>query len=217
MMLLETIRSCYNKLLLQHDLDLNVYQMSHTVLCNRILHWVMVPIETLSFIILLYSLMAFLIIRLLVSEKQFASKDNRWNYLPGFKQSSLTSTKGMSSILRHLLSTVGVFLGSLSFMVSTDLVGFFSLLVHIMPIQWILKVEYSILSQNFSLQRKVNLIQRHHLDLMYFSAINTVVSWTLQVCVGHWILEKNNPSLISNTNLISMLAILQPIVIAWKS
>jgi len=42
------------------------------------------------------------------------------------------------------------------------------------------------------------------------------VAWILQVGVGHWILEGNQPNL-ANTNEVSWLAMTQSVLIAWKS
>mmetsp|Transcript_66344 Transcript_66344/g.185482 ORF Transcript_66344/g.185482 Transcript_66344/m.185482 type:complete len:157 (+) Transcript_66344:208-678(+) len=42
------------------------------------------------------------------------------------------------------------------------------------------------------------------------------IAWIFQVCVGHWIWEKNEPN-IANRHSVSVLSICQSVLIAWSS
>ena len=42
------------------------------------------------------------------------------------------------------------------------------------------------------------------------------ISWVLQVGVGHWVLEKNQPN-VATIDQVSFLAVLESVLIAWKS
>jgi hypothetical protein len=47
-------------------------------------------------------------------------------------------------------------------------------------------------------------------------ASSWTIAWSLQVGVGHWLLEHNQPN-VANINEVSWLAMTQSVLIAWSS
>ena len=134
----------------KHIVDLEVYRASHQNGANRILHWILIPVETAGFFTLAESMLS------------------RY-YHPS------------ETILRSARWSLGL----LSFRLAQDDggIGIAVLLFHLfMPrvrVPWL------------------------------------VVSWVVQICVGHWIFEQNQPTLQQGT--ASSLSMLTSVLIAWKS
>ena len=53
-------------------------------------------------------------------------------------------------------------------------------------------------------------------ETLSVAAIAWIISWALQVGVGHWLWEKNDPN-VANIKSVSWLAMCQSVLIAWSS
>jgi uncharacterized membrane protein YGL010W len=82
-------------------------------------------------------------------------------------------------------------MGFLSLILSPDVVGLLALLFHVVAIPWVMD------------------------QPLRYQILLTIVAWSIQICIGHWVLERNQPTLQQGT--ASTLSMLTSIVIAWKS
>jgi Protein of unknown function (DUF962) len=175
------------KLYQQHEIDLKIYRDSHQDFYNRLLHHVFIPLETVGFFALLLVLSTTTGV-IMVRQKMFpkACRDS------------------IIVIDRILVPTACWTLGLLSLILSPDLVGVLALLFHGIAIPWLLprgrleEDEYG----------------RYHSSMITWTML-TIVSWGIQIYIGHWILEHNQPTFQQGT--ASALSMLTSIVIAWKS
>ena len=137
-----------------------------------------------------------------------------------------------SKISRIILFITGGSLGMLSLMLAPDWIGLFSFLYHTFSVQAVLALEKFAISTAFTMpivrnsrdnKQSVKKIQRNRnpitifVDLSRVSMVLWISSFFIQIVVGHWILENNNPTMIASTASISLLSILQSVLIAWRS
>jgi len=146
----------------QHAEDLRIYQQAHQILSNRILHWIMIPIECGS-IFLLLALM----------------------------------------IPNLLLWCIGLSLGGLSILIVRKkkfTIGIASCLFHIgtVPICiWIVD-------------------HWGPPTCLLGALVAWTMAWFFQVCIGHWILEGNQPN-VADMQSVSYLAMCQSVLISWST
>lgn len=93
MPLLHAVHTIVQSLNTQHAIDLEVYRRSHTELKNRILHWILIPVETFSF---------FLLLGVVVSAAATASKHKKQ------KESTVDSLTAFIPIVKALAWTCGL-------------------------------------------------------------------------------------------------------------
>lgn len=155
----------------QHHIDLEVYQAQHQDVRNRALHWLLIPIETASFLVALACLLS------VASVKQYL-----W-----------IST---GSILRSICWCLGL----TALLIAKECrIGLAACLFHILVCEGILA-----LLRRFGLTTSAA-----------WSFCGWILAWTLQVGVGHWILEQNQPN-VANLSSVSWLAVTQSVLIAWS-
>jgi hypothetical protein len=159
------------------------------------LHHVCIPIETAGFIILAGVVVA-----------------------PALQRQMLFPKKGnvIGDGGRILVSTVSWTLGLLSLILSPDFVGVAALLFHVWAIPWLYD---RCAPRPLPPHHKQH---RHHHDdrktmlLLLLLTTTTIASWIMQIGIGHWLLEQNQPTFFQPATT-STLSMLTSIVIAWKS
>ena len=154
------VRRTLQRLQHQHMKDLTIYRACHKDFRNRALHWMMIPTECWSALLILTVV--------------------------------FPSWIGVGA---------GVVLGCLSLGIATKpAIGFLSFLFHLAAI-------WSCAAMMTTWGRQVAFT----VALMAWN-----IAWLLQVCVGHWMLEGNQPN-VSNLKTVSFLAMIQSVLIAWSS
>jgi uncharacterized membrane protein YGL010W len=201
LMLLEIMLWVLERLSQQHEIDLVIYRNSHRNFYNRLLHHVCIPIETAGFVVLVG-----VVATALQRQMLFPKKGN------------VIGDGG-----RILVSTVSWTLGLLSLILSPDIVGVTALLYHIQAIPWLYDRCSSWSSTPPPPLRPSphhHHHHRHHHDhwTMLLLLLLTIASWIIQIGIGHWMLEQNQPTFFQPGNTASStLSMLTSIVIAWKS
>jgi uncharacterized membrane protein YGL010W len=143
----------------QHLEDLKIYRAAHQEWRNRVLHWLMVPIEC-------------------------------WSAL-------LVSMVMLPSLVTFL---VGFGLGCLSVLIATKpSVGMATFCFHLRAI-WMC----------FELKSWGTF------QALLIAGGSCTLAWTLQVGVGHWIWEGNQPN-VANMKEVPYVAMCQSVLIAWSS
>ena len=143
----------------QHHRDLKIYRAAHCERRNRILHWILIPVECWSILLLFTALLPL-----------------------------------------QITIAAGLVLGLTSLIIATkNILGVTAFVFHLIAI-WICWVVQS-WGTAFALE---------------IAGGSWIIAWTLQVGIGHWMWEKNQPN-ISNTAQVSYLAMCQSILIAWSS
>jgi uncharacterized membrane protein YGL010W len=169
----------------QHEVDLHIYQSAHQNSANRILHSCLIPLETLSCLLLLASA-----IRLLV-QSIIARDKNDCSSRPPL-------------LILHFYHAMGWTLGLTSLVLSPDAVGAAACTFHVVAFRWITTWQQQSVFSVSALVRKTLFVW--------------TLSWVLQVGMGHWILEGNQPTVFANNMQdVSWLAMTQSVLIAWKS
>ena len=170
-MAIARIGSAIQSLQEQHEFDLKIYRSAHAELFNRVLHWIMIPLETFAFLLAA----AVVLSRIM----PVSSKSN---------DLAMYSVGWTLGILSLAIAGESIFIGLISF--------FF----HIAAASCANR-----------------LVQK--LDLMSTVAVamsTWTMAWILQVGIGHWLLEGNQPN-VANITEVSWLAMTQSVLIAWKS
>ena len=148
------------KLKRRHVIDLKIYRLAHCHPFNRFLHWILIPIECWSALLLC----------------------------------ALIFPKSLTVL-------IGIALGALSLILSTNtIVGMATFLFHVASLVLI------------------HQIQEMYCPMEAFGIATTAwtLAWALQVGVGHWMIEKNQPN-VANVQNVSYLALVQSVLIAWSS
>jgi uncharacterized membrane protein YGL010W len=168
------IRTALESLCKQHEIDLEIYRGAHTEWRNRILHWILIPVEAFSFLL-------FLTVALSIGTRR--QKD------------------GLESLI---MKAIGWTTGLVSLVITTGLdnlsIGTASLFFHLAAVA----VCDKLVRENGPWKAIV------------IGASSWTIAWSLQVGVGHWILENNQPN-VANMNEVSWLAMTQSVLIAWSS
>lgn len=144
----------------QHAEDLKIYRSAHLEGRNRILHWIMIPIELFSALLLI------------------------------------------TALVPPLVPTViGLVMGMCALAIAADTTkGWACLFFHIVVVAACL-----VITQNLDCTQTIAM-----------ALILWTLAWGLQVGVGHWIWEKNQPN-VADMGSVSLMAIFQSVLIAWSS
>jgi hypothetical protein len=187
----------------QHVRDLILYQAAHTQYHNRLLHWILATI-----------------LRHLFDN----SSSNNKNHA--------TSTRSSSDLIVHALGwTMGItslLLGSTApeaattpaaatISISTTSINSQSRHpTHLLAIGIAACGIYIILAAAGLYSVQCCCTGSTKMSLMYATTVWTV-AWILQVGIGHYCWEGNQPNVVANINEVSILAVMTSILIAWKS
>ena len=144
----------------QHEFDLIVYRSAHQLWKNRVLHWVLIPVECWSLFLVAYALLP--------------------PWLPFL----------MATLLGMLASWIAV----------NPKIGCACLVFHVMVI-----VSCSTTIRNLTTWETLSV-----------ASMAWIIAWALQVGVGHWLWENNDPN-VANMTSVSWLAMCQSVLIAWSS
>lgn len=156
---LESLRS-------QHAKDLALYRRSHQERKNRVIHWVMIPVEFFSF---------------------------HWFAAIVSAQSVRTQ--------HFVVATIGLTTGVFAVIVNTDMKkGGSVFLFHLLSCPLVIAMT------SFFHQRTSTML----------ACSLWTIAWAMQVIVGHYICEKNQPNL-ANPKEISSLSVILSVLISWSS
>ena len=200
----------------QHVLDCQVYQSAHQEWYNRALHWILIPCEVASFVALCQGMIQWLWLRV-------AAQRN--------------PTKILLEWLSVAVNGIGYTMGLVSFLVLTVdyqdnsspppyltsngkswILGSVVLLFHVAVVHANHFMLQSIITttKNIPTTTGTKTSAAFH-KLHWFLGVSVVVwtlSWTLQVGVGHALLEGNSPNL-ANPEDVSLLAVATSVLLAW--
>jgi uncharacterized membrane protein YGL010W len=162
------LQKCTTLLQAQHAADLRIYRGAHTDRYNRAMHWILIPVETTSFLLLTCTLLRSL-------------------HIPH------------SDIV---VASIGWTLGLVAVSITSHrLVGLACLIGHVGAAAWVNQTV-----RRFSSRK----------TLWVLGIVAWTLAWALQVGLGHWIWEGNNPN-VANMSQVSWLALTQSVLIAWSS
>jgi uncharacterized membrane protein YGL010W len=154
------IKSFIRKLPSQHRQDLKIYRQAHREWRNRLLHWILIPAECWSALLL-----------------------------------------GLLILPSSTICFVGLALACLSLVLATNpTIGAATFLFHGFAVWTGLEI--------------VTSLELWKAGVMCLSV--WTIAWSLQVGVGHWIWEGNDPN-VANLPNVSILAMCQSVLIAWSS
>mmetsp|Transcript_9502 Transcript_9502/g.26254 ORF Transcript_9502/g.26254 Transcript_9502/m.26254 type:complete len:202 (-) Transcript_9502:800-1405(-) len=192
-------------LLRQHEQDLILYRRAHENFANRALHWILIPCETAGFLLMLA-----IVFR----------KLNDWERMPPHddddKKSNYNSNSPGPIVFASLAWTLGIL--SLVLYVHDD--DDHNERNKDDPSNTFHSLGWGILACAFHVSlvpicndiiRTVGMARSALLAGLVWT-----LAWGLQVGVGHYCWEKNQPN-VANLDEVSYLAMLSSVVIAWKS
>jgi Protein of unknown function (DUF962) len=188
----------FSRLKEQYEIDLQVYQMGHRNLFNRILHYIFIPIEIGTCSILMH--------RCLLSWT--TTRDARSTHSRSFR-----GFQRLSLWIRYLfVPIIHVAVGAVSFYVSSSPhdfgIGLLAWLYHI-------TVACLLLLQDDLMARNKCLCSSSNVFWMWF------LSFLVQIVVGHYLLEGNAPTFqeppLGAPSGVSAQAICSSVLLAWKS
>lgn len=175
----------------QHEIDLQVYRDGHQNVTNRILHWLLIPVEIITFLVLVDRLVLLLLLPLVSINQPLKKKKN--------------SRLLLVIQSRTIAQATNVTLGILSFFLVSplpDAAGLAALCLHGLLFAIPLILPKRIKQNQLSMKRVV---------------AAWTLSWLLQICLGHWILEGNAPTFFQSKDGVSFQAVATSVLIAWKS
>jgi uncharacterized membrane protein YGL010W len=146
----------------QHSKDLQLYQSAHRDWRNRVLHWILIPVECWS--ALLFSMI-------------------------------LAPSASVTIV-------IGLALGCISLWIATKhWVGVTCFIFHGVAVWSCFQIVQSC----------------GRLQALSIAGGSWTIAWMLQVGVGHWMWEQNQPNIANNNKEVSYLAMCQSVLIAWSS
>ena len=215
--MMKGITSIISSLIHQHAIDLYVYRAAHQQWANRVLHWILIPVETASFFLVL-AIVAFhgslwerRIRKGVVGNRTIIRQSSNGSSRPNLKKRH-EITPQQHSLVIDLLSSIGWILGILSFVLcllddgnvtlhqAAWIIGIIAAAFHLALVPYSL----AIITQWGS-----------HVACLV-AMVAWTLAWSLQVGIGHYLIEGNQPT-IANKDQVSALAMVTSIVIAWKS
>lgn len=216
------LRSYLRLLRERHLEDLQIYRARHSDPRNRAIHWVMIPVETFSFLLLIFASVE----ALLRHRRRGEQREDHQN--PSKSEAAVkadTANPNASSIddsSSLFLLSIGWCVGLVSALIATEdnrSIGLASLAFHVIACR-------------VALRLVTGRSNRHQFDAsppsstMFGPAAKHspivlafflwTISWSLQVVVGHWGFEGNQPN-VANIDEVSWLAMTQSVLIAWSS
>jgi uncharacterized membrane protein YGL010W len=187
----------------QHEIDLVVYRNGHQDWTNRMLHWILIPIETATSLMILDRLIVWLTTT--TRQLKFGVTANE------AKRSDLSDRMVDLPVVRVFESAairaVNVTLAILSMGASPETFwGYLAAIFH----------------ASLSMCRTKHSVSLHFIGTMW------LISWILQIALGHWLLEGNNPTFWRSSKAalsglaidhqgVSIQAVATSVLIAWKS
>jgi uncharacterized membrane protein YGL010W len=176
------------QLKLQHVQDLKVYHKNHKEWRNLVLHWIMIPLECWSALLITTVVLVCVI------------DGSRTTRTVATIHSSYTSI--VSSIGQLLALVIGIGLGVLSCMIATKRwIGFLTLVFHCIAV-WTCHIVVTTMSP---------------MEALCISLGIWTMAWMAQVGIGHWLWERNQPNVVATMDDVSWLAMCQSVLIAWSS
>lgn len=180
----------------QHIEDLTIYRAAHQEWRNRMIHWLMIPVECWSALTCCTVLIS-CIIRMISSSLSLSSLSSSTLTIIDEHQENVS----YGIVVTSIEMSVGMGLGILSLLISTNIfVGILTFLFHSVASWTCVQLQNSY-GNTYAL---------------LVAAISWTVAWMVQVGVGHWVLEGNQPN-VSNMTEVSYLAMCQSVLIAWSS
>jgi uncharacterized membrane protein YGL010W len=179
----------------QHAIDLVVYRNGHQDCTNRMLHWILIPIETATSLMLIDRLIVWLTTRLKFGVTATSKRSDR--------VVDLTVDRVFESAV---IRAVNVTLAILSMAASPETFS-------------------GCVAAIFHASLAVTYRTKQPVSLQFIGTI-WLISWMLQIVLGHWLLEGNNPTFWRSPNAalsgleqhgVSILAVATSVLIAWKS
>lgn len=253
------LSKCIQHLRRQHLDDLILYRTAHQDVRNRVLHWIMIPIEcwsALGSVHLICMSGALIMVNinniLLLPTKNDISSDTSYD-IPPVESSWTSIPKNVVFIFGSILSSIPAFvtmaLGVLALFISsathssttarfrfrnnsnytiTTAISAASIAARLCLVfhaccawsfYWILPPPYPAnlgypMSIDSTIQKSEYRQQLRDFLIVIVTAWS--VSWIVQVGVGHWMWERNQPN-VANIQHVSLLAMCQSVLIAWSS
>jgi uncharacterized membrane protein YGL010W len=178
----------------QHMLDLRLYRSAHRNTSNRGLHHVLIPLEVMCFYILLQLLVA----STKPQYKKIKTADRGRAYLHRTVSLLAAAAAWSTAVTTLLVATVDDFEYQLSASPWPR-----AILAALVPLITVWCAETAWIPYYGST------------PVFCFTICLWIASWSLQIVIGHGYLERNQPNFVQDS--VSLLAVLQSILIAWKS
>jgi uncharacterized membrane protein YGL010W len=225
-------------MLRQYDIDLYVYQNGHQNYLNRLIHYICIPIEIFTYSIFVHRLLSFVTAKIQIlcsstcndqptagnrfmTAKQITiCQMNQQAPQPMFrlqKYNSAMEPEGPLRTIVYVVPLINVMIGILSLYLSPDFIGLLVLLFHFV-------LAYHLLQQG----RNAKCYSIQSMYDMTNVFILWLLSFAIQIILGHFILEHNQPTFITqkqhdrhepaNAGMgVSWQAIITSVLLAWKS
>jgi uncharacterized membrane protein YGL010W len=199
----EAIASLYK----QHAIDLQTYRSAHRNVWNIRLHRILIPVEVFA--------LSLAIAAMIHTDCSFLARTKQQASLQG-KVGMAKSSRRDILLCNTVIMSLGWILGLVAVLLSPTLTGLWTCALHVgiskLTIQAIEYTHNYTRHKNKQADVTINRIISYQLFLS--SAILWVISWSLQIVVGHWLLEGGSPNL--GKDSVSLLAMMQSILIAWE-
>lgn len=192
----------------QHEHDLAIYRRNHKEYKNRIIHWIMIPLECWS------ALLLFMIILDIIRRQLLIPFLESCAILLSFPAPTFDSF--LERTFPIIVMAVGVGLGFLPLAISTQMwIGVACAIFHVIAVLSC----YSLILVVHEASTRTADTDSYCQETVLLTSIGVgtwTVAWIFQVGLGHWICEKNQPN-VANMDEVSWLAMVQSVLIAWSS
>jgi len=188
----------------RHAADMDLYRAHHADSRNQILHRFMIPLETFSFLLAFASLLESL----------------------GDGGGNRNSAVDPSVNFLILVSCIGWTVGLISLLIApaeSRWAGVASLVFHVASSRLVRRFFTDTATADLQLRPKQRIGDRNATvrrmssrPLLFVSVGLWVFAWLMQVVVGHWLWEGNQPN-VANVSEVSWLAMTQSVLIAWSA
>jgi Protein of unknown function (DUF962) len=181
----------------QHAIDLVVYRNGHQDWTNRMLHWILIPIETATSLMLLDRLIVWISTRQLkfevtANEAKRTNQDRAVDLRVRVFESGVIQAVNVTLAILSMAASPETFSGCLA----------------------------AIFHASLAMYRPKHKSPQHFIGTLW------LISWMLQIALGHWLLEGNNPtfwrsSIAALSGLdkhgVSIQAVATSVLIVWES
>jgi uncharacterized membrane protein YGL010W len=179
---------CLQQLKLQHVQDLKVYRNHHKEWRNLVLHWIMIPLECWSALLVTTVVLVYVLDGSILATTTAAT-------VPSPNISIFSSFGELIALV------TGIGLGVLSWMIATKRwIGFLTFVFHCIAM-WTCHKVVTTMSPMETLSIALGV---------------WTMAWMAQVGIGHWLWERNQPN-VANMDDVSWLAMWQSVLIAWST
>jgi hypothetical protein len=227
--------------------DLKVYRNAHKDVRNRVLHWILIPVECWSVLAFVHLASMVILITVMTTLSQTDGDDenvDHHDHPPHHRQqqgqhgvSSSTNVievmampgilvlRGWWTVMSSTSAIATIFLGLLSVVITSHkTIGWICFVFHLActwSIYIMLPPPPLHLEVWLDSPKDNENNQSHYHQKIWNMFVTIVICWTLawsvQVGIGHWILERNQPNVAANLNDVSYIAMCQSVLIAWSS